>query len=212
MKRRTYIYLIIIVACLIYSVSDYFAAMRQSYNMYVEGEYYFKYEATIVNQHMNDDWWATPEAQNTDYSDPKNMLLRTTNVTVYAAGPHDGVCTVCYGDNVIEDFPVSVLKFEGDDAEYFKGSKTYTYDEYISQVRSIVKAKEEKHRLSDKAMCSFEQYKFFMIGFVCIDAVFGFILILLYRAELYNRFNLLLFFAALYSIFFDVISTFLMWS
>ncbi len=212
MKRRTYIYLIIIVACLIYSVSDYFAAMRRSYNMYVEGEYYFRYEATIVNQHTNDDWWATPEAQNTDYSDPKNMLLRTTNVTVYAAGPHDGVCTVCYGDNVIEDFPVSVLKFEGDDAEYFKGSKTYTYDEYISQVRSIVKAKEEKHRLSDKAMCSFEQYKFFMIGFVCIDAVFGFILILLYRAELYNRFNLLLFFAALYSIFFDVISTFLMWS
>ena len=212
MKRRTYIYLIIIVACLIYSVSDYFAAMRRSYNMYVEGEYYFKYEATIVNQHMNDDWWATPEAQNTDYSDPKNMLLRTTNGTVYAAGPHNGVCTVCYGDNVIEDFPVSVLKFADGDADYFKGSKTYTYDEYISQVRSIVKAKEEKHRLSDKAMCSFEQYKFFMIGFVCIDAVFGFILILLYRAELYNRFNLLLFLAALYSIFFDVISTFLMWS
>ena len=212
MKRRTYIYLIIIVACLIYSVSDYFAAMHRSYNMYVEGEYYFRYEATIVNQHMNDDWWATPEAQNTDYSDPKNMLLRTTNETVYAVHPHNGVCTVFYGDKVIEDFPVSVLKFEGDDAEYFKGSKTYTYDEYISQVRSVVKAKEEDHRLSSKAMCSFEQYKFFMIGFVCIDAVFGFILILLYRAELYDRFNLLLFFAALYSIFFDVISTFLMWS
>ena len=47
MKRRTYIYLIIIVACLIYSVSDYFAAMRRSYNMYVEGEYYFRYEATF---------------------------------------------------------------------------------------------------------------------------------------------------------------------
>lgn len=212
MKKRSYIYLIIIVACLIYSVSDYFAAMHRSYNMYVEGEYYFRYEATIVNQHMNDDWWATPEAQNTDYSDPKNMLLRTTNETVYAVHPHNGVCTVFYGDKVIEDFPVSVLKFEGDDAEYFKGSKTYTYDEYISQVRSVVKAKEEDHRLSSKAMCSFEQYKFFMIGFVCIDAVFGFILILLYRAELYDRFNLLLFFAALYSIFFDVISTFLMWS
>lgn len=212
MKKRSYIYLIIIVACLIYSVSDYFAAMHRSYNMYVEGEYYFRYEATIVNQHMNDDWWATPEAQNTDYSDPKNMLLRTTNETVYAVHPHNGVCTVFYGDKVIEDFPVSVLKFEGDDAEYFKGSKTYTYDEYISQVRSVVKAKEEDHRLSSKAMCSFEQYKFFMIGFVCIDAVFGFILILLYRAELYDRFNLLLFFAALYSIFFDVIFTFLMWS
>ena len=212
MKRRSYIYLIIILTCLIYSVGDYFAAMHQSYDKYMEGEYYFKYEATIVNQHMNDDWWATPEAQNTDYSDPKNMLLRTTNATVYAAGPHNGLCTVCYGDNVIEDFPVSVLKFEGDDADYFKGSKTYTYDEYISQVRSIVKAKEEDHRLSSKAMCSFEQYKFFMIGFVCIDAVFGVILILLYRAELYDRFNLLMFFTALYSIFFDVISTFLMWS
>lgn len=212
MKRRTYIYLIIIVACLIYSVSDYFAAMRRSYNMYVEGEYYFKYEATIVNQHTNDDWWATPEAQNTDYSDPKNMLLRTTNETVYAVHSHDGVCTVFYGDKVIKDFPVSVLKFADGDAEYFKGSKTYTYDEYISQVRSVVKAKEEDNRLSSKAMCSFEQYKLFMIGFVCIDAVFGVILILLYRAELYDRFNLLLFFAALYSIFFDVISTFLMWS
>ena len=212
MKRRTYIYLIIIVACLIYSVSDYFAAMRQSYNMYVEGEYYFRYEATIVNQHMNDDWWATPEAQNTDYSDPKNMLLRTTNETVYAVGPHNGVCTVCYGDNVIEDFPISVLKFEGDDAEYFKGSKTYTYDEYIAQLRAIIKAKDEKHRLSSKAMYTFEHYKFFMIGFVCLDAVFGFCLILLYRAELYDRFNLLMFFTALYGIFFDVISTFLMWS
>ena len=212
MKRRTYIYLIIIVACLIYSVSDYFAAMRRSYNMYVEGEYYFRYEATIVNQHMNDDWWATPEAQNTDYSDPKNMLLRTPNETVYAAGPHDGVCTVYYGDNVIEDFPVSVLKFEGDDAEYFKGSKTYTYDEYIAQLRAIIKAKDEKHRLSSKAMYTFEHYKFFMIGFVCLDAVFGFSLILLYRAELYDRFNLLMFFTALYGIFFDVISTFLMWS
>jgi hypothetical protein len=180
--------------------------------MYVEGEYYFKYEATIVNQHTNDDWWATPEAQNTDYSDPKNMLLRTTNETVYAVGPHNGVCTVFYGDKVIEDFPLSVLKFAGDDADYFKGAKKYTYDEYLSQVRSIIKAKEEKHRLSDKAMYAFEHYKFFMIGFVCIDAVFGFILILLYRAELYDRFNLLLFFAALYSIFFDVISTFLMWS
>ena len=140
------------------------------------------------------------------------MLLRTTNETVYAIGPHDGVCTVYYGSNVIEDFPVSVLKFEGDDAEYFKGAKKYTYDEYLSQVRSIIKAKEEKHRLSDKAMYAFEHYKFFMIGFVCIDAVFGVILILLYRAELYDRFNLLLFFAALYGIFFDVISTFLMWS
>ena len=140
------------------------------------------------------------------------MLLRTTNETVYAIGPHDGVCTVYYGSNVIEDFPVSVLKFADGDADYFKGSKTYTYDEYISQVRSIIKAKEEKQRLSSKAMCSFEQYKFFMIGFVCIDAVFGVILILLYRAELYDRFNLLLFFAALYGIFFDVISTFLMWS
>ena len=140
------------------------------------------------------------------------MLLRTTNETVYAVGPHNGVCTVYYGSNVIEDFPISVLKFEGDDADYFKGSKTYTYDEYLSQVRSIVKAKEEDNRLSSKAMCSFEQYKFFMIGFVCIDVVFGVILILLYRAELYDRFNLLLFFTALYSIFFDVISTFLMWS
>ena len=212
MKRRTYIYLIIIVACLIYSVSDYFAAMRRSYNMYVEGEYYFRYEATIVNQHMNDDWWATPEAQNTDYSDPKNMLLRTTNETVYAVHPHDGVCTVYYGSNVIEDFPVSVLKFEGDDADYFKGSKLYSYDEYIAQLRAIIKAKDEKHRLSSKAMYAFEHYKFFMIGFVCIDAVFGVILILLYRAELYDRFNLLMFFTALYGIFFDVISTFLMWS
>ena len=212
MKRRTYIYLIIIVACLIYSVSDYFAAMRRSYNMYVEGEYYFRYEATIVNRHTNDDWWATPEAQNTDYSDPKNMLLRTTNETVYAAGPHNGVCTVFYGDKVIEDFPVSVLKFADGDADYFKGSKLYSYDEYIAQLRAIIKAKDEKHRLSSKAMYTFEHYKFFMIGFVCLDAVFGFSLILLYRAELYDRFNLLMFFTALYGIFFDVISTFLMWS
>ena len=212
MKRRTYIYLVLVISCLIYSISDYFIAMHRSYDMYLAGDYYFKQTTLVVNPHMSDDWWATPEAQNTDYSDPKNMLLRTTGTSVYAFGPHDGVCTVYYGDNVIEDFPISNLQFENDDAEYFYGRKTYTYEEYLDRIEQIIKDHDENHLLSDKAMYGYRRYKPLMVTLICVDGVLALVLIILYRAELYDKFTLLMFIGALYSILFDVFTSIMLWS
>ena len=116
MERRRNIYFIIIVLCLIYAVADSFIAVRQSYDKYLSGEYFFRQKARTVDTH-GENWWATAEAQNMDYSDPKNVLLTSDNMSVYAVGPHDGVCTVCYGETVIEDFPIKNLKFEKDEED-----------------------------------------------------------------------------------------------
>ena len=185
--------------------------MHLSYDTYLAGDYYFKQTALVVNPNISDDWWATPEAQNTDYSDPKNMLLRTTGTSVFAVGPHNGVCTVYYGDNVIEDFPVSNLQFENDDADYFYGRKTCTYEEYLGKIEQIIKAHDENHLLSDKAMYGYRRYKPLMISLICVDAVLALVLICLYKAELYDKFNLLMFIGAIYSILFDVFTSIMLW-
>ena len=205
MGRRRNIYFIIIVACLIYAVSDYFIAMRQSYDKYVSGEYYFRQKAYTVDTH-SDSWVLTPEAQNTDYSDPKNVLLSSNNVSVYAVDPHDGVCTVYYGDNVIEDFPISNLRFENDDAEFFYGRKTYTYDEYIDIVGKMSKDELKSLRVSDKRMANFNEVKDSMFILIVVDIGLAIILFLLYRGEQDHWFNVVMLIGALYGVFFEIMT------
>lgn len=207
MRRRRNIYFIIIISSLIFAVADSFIAKRQSYEKYQKGEYYFRQKARTVDTH-SDTWWATPEAQSMDYSDPKNMLLTSGNISVYAYGPHDGVCTVCYNETVIEDFPIKNLKFENDDADYFYGSKTYIYEEYIDIVNNMDESQLKSLRVSDKAMANFKEIRKFMFILIGVDAVLAAILFLLYKAELDNAFNVLMFLGALYSVFFEVVTFF----
>ena len=158
MGRRRNIYFIIIITCLIYAVADSFIAVRQSYDKYLSGEYFFRQKARTVDTH-GENWWATAEAQNMDYSDPKNVLLTSDNMSVYAVGPHDGVCTVCYGETVVEDFPIKNLKFEDEEEDFFYGSKIYTYEEYVDIVSNMDESQLKSLRVSDKGMANFMEIR-----------------------------------------------------
>lgn len=208
MKRK--ILFIIIIISLIFSVTDYFIAKRVSYNKYLSGEYFFRYEATTLLMEDPDAWMNSIEAFNDaasrDYSDTKTMLLYGIEDTVWACNPHDGVCTVIYGDRVVEDFPVSNLKFENDDEAYFYGTKKLDYKEYIEYIDSLTKEQHQSYRLSDRRMADYKYAQtpmFIMSAFVL---VLGLVLFLLYRHELDSAIDLVLIMGALFSVIFELVS------
>ena len=63
-----------------------------------------------------------------------------------------------------------------------------------------------------KNMLTYRRYKPLMITLICVDGMFALVLIILYRAELYDKFTLLMFIGALYSILFDVFTSIMLWS
>ena len=199
----------IIISCLVFAVGDYFYSMRDSYNKYVSGEYFFRYRAKTTE--APDDWEEYFDPENPkpmpDYTDPKEMLLRTTNVGVYAYAPHDGVCTVIYGDNVIEDFPVSRLYFDSEeDEKLFKGTKQYTYDEYIEFVNGLTEDQLKSNYVSTKKVANYNDVRDFMFILIGVDVFFGIILFVVKRSGLEDKETLVLLGAALYSIFWEVIT------
>ena len=208
--KKVIMYLIII-SCLVFAVGDYFYSMRESYNKYVSGEYFFRYRAKTTE--APDDWTAYFDSENPkpmpDYSDPKENLLMTTNVGVYAYAPHDGVCTVIHGDNVIEDFPVSRLYFDSEeDEKLFKGIKQYTYDEYIELVNGLTDDQLKSNFVNTKEVANYNNVKGFMFTLIGVDVFFGVILFVLKRSDQDDKETLVLFLAALYSIFWEVITAF----
>ena len=208
MKRK--VLFIIIIISLIFSVTDYFIAKRVSYNKYQSGEYFFRYEATTLLMEDPGAWMDSIEAFNDaasrDYSDTKTMLLYGIEDTVWACNPHDGICTVIYGDRVVEDFPVSNLKFENDDEAYFYGTKKLDYKEYIEYIDSLTKEQHQSYRLSDRRMADYKYAQtpmFIMSAFVLL---LGLVLILLYRHELDSSIDLVLIMGALFSVIFEAVS------
>jgi hypothetical protein len=170
MKR---IILIIIIAVgLIGSVTDYVFTKHDSYNRYLEGEYYFLYEAqTCVPGDPN--YIITPDDPMfyADYSNPRNMLM-ISSLDVLVYNPHDGFCTVIYGDNVIEDFPLSHISISGEDLPYFNGTKQYTYEEYIGRLDSIPRKQISTTKtISDKHMADYRHIPPFTIIIGGIDAL-----------------------------------------
>lgn len=202
-----------IVISIVFSVTDYFAAQRSSYNKYLSGEYYFRYKATTILAQEPDSWMDSVEAfekaAERDYSDTKTMLLYGGVQTVWAGNPHDGVCTVIYGDRVVEDFPVSNLRFENDDETYFYGTKKLDYKEYIEFVNSLTDGELDSERVSDRKMASYKAAKSSMIMLIAVDLAVFVILFFLYRSELDFAFNLVLIVAAVYNILLELISVFI---
>ena len=134
---RRYIMVGIILIGLFGSIGDYFFSKSDSYDKYLEGEYYFIYEAETITA-RGPDYIMTPDDPMfyADYSDPRNMLLTNAlDCKVYNA--HDGVCTVIYGDNVIENFPVYRIRVSDEDYPYFHGTKKYTEDEYFAKLDGL---------------------------------------------------------------------------
>lgn len=207
--KKVIMYLIII-SCLVFAVGDYFYSMRDSYNKYVSGEYFFRYKAkTTEAPDPWENWDPNEPMPETDYSDPKEILLLSTNASVYAYGPHDGVCTVLYGDNVIEDFPLSRLNFENEtDKMLFNGTKVYTYDEYKEVVNGLTKDQLKSNIVSTKEVANYNRVKEFMFILIGVDVFFGIILFVVKRNELDDKEDLVLLLAALYSIFWEVITAF----
>lgn len=200
---------IIIVTCLVFAVGDYYYSQRDSYNRYLEGEYYFRYLVhTTEAPDPMDLYLANPNASLPDYSDPKEILLQTTNAAVYAYAPHDGVCSVIYGDNVIEGFPLYRLRFDGNDKEYFTGSRQYTYEEYIELLNGLSKDQLKSYFVSDSKMANYNNIKDFLIIIVGFDVVLFMVLFILKRSNLETKYDLVLFIASLYSIFWEIITYF----
>ena len=202
--------IIIIITSVIFSISDYFYTMRESYNKYLEGEYYFRYEATTVPIMDQDAWFESVEnfekVSSLDFSDTKIMLLYGGEQEVYASGPHDGVCTVIYGTQTVDDFPVYNLRFEGDDADYFFGRKQLTYEEYIDYVKNLSPEELKSDRVSSKKMASFKTVLEFTFILVGTEALICLILFILHRSDAKLWFDIVLVLGTLYCIFFEVIT------
>ena len=202
--------IIIIITSVIFSISDYFYTMRESYNKYLEGEYYFRYEATTVPVMDQDAWFESVEnfekVSSLDFSDTKIMLLYGGEQGVYASGPHDGVCTVIYGSQTVDDFPVYNLRFKGDDADYFFGRKQLTYEEYIDYVKSLSPEELKSDRVSTKKMASFKTVLEFTFILVGTEALICLILFILHRSDAKLWFDIVLVLGTLYCIFFEVIT------
>lgn len=202
-----------IIISLVFSVSDYFYTMHASYNKYLEGEYFFRYKATTILAMDQDAWFDSVEnfeyVSSLDFSDPKIMLLYGGEMEVYAYGPHDGVCTVLYGSQTIDDFPVSNLRFADGEFDYFSGTKQLTYDEYIEYVKSLTPDQLESKMVSSNKIASFkgvERNIFILLG------VEGTILVLLFifrKTDLGRVYDILLILGALYGIVFESASAYI---
>lgn len=203
---------IIIFSSVIFSISDYFYTMQESYNKYLDGEYFFRYRATTKLAMDQDAWFDSIEnfelASSMDFADTKTMLLYGGEFDVYACNPHDGICTVLYGTQTVDDFPVTNLQFSGDDEAYFYGTKQLTYDEYIDYVKSLSKDQLESELVSSSKMASFNSVLEFTFILAGIEAAFGIFLFILHKMEQDIMYDIVLAVGALFCIFFEIVTAF----
>ena len=146
-------YTIIIISLLIQAFFYMFVITGDSgstYDKYESGEYYLRARAYTTDFELTND--NALQYSELDMSDPKNMLLCTSNAEVFASDPKGPCCTVVYGENTINDFPLSRLKFKTDyDRDIFNGKK-YTKEEYDALIEVISKDPSMKDMLSDENM------------------------------------------------------------
>lgn len=146
-------YTIIIISLLIQTFFYLFVITGDSgstYDKYESGEYYLRARAYTTDFELTND--NALQYSELDMSDPKNMLLCTSNAEVFASDPKGPYCTVVYGENTINDFPLSRLKFKTDyDRDIFNGKK-YTREEYDALMEVISKDPSMKDMLSDENM------------------------------------------------------------
>ena len=146
-------YSIIIISLLIQTFFYLFVILDGSgstYDKYESGEYFLRARAYTTDFELTND--NALQYSELDMSDPKNMLLCTSNAEVFASDPKGPYCTVVYGENTINDFPLSRLKFKTDyDRDIFNGKK-YTREEYDALMEVISKDPSMKDMLSDENM------------------------------------------------------------
>ena len=197
---------------LFFGVGDYYFSMQDSYNRYLEGEYFFRYKATTVPVMQTDSWFDSIEnfetVSSVDFSDTMNLLLYADGMEVYACCPHDGVCTVIYGSQTVDDFPVYNLSFSGDDAELFNGTKQYTFEEYIEIVNNLTSDQLKSDLVSDKRMANYKQLPTFLLSMLGADVLVCVLLFLLRKHDSEFIKNLILVLAILYNLLIEIIAFF----
>jgi len=129
-KGKVFI-LTLMVGLIAFAVFGYKSAADISYESYVSGDYFFRYRATT----FNDDNGVV--LTYIDMTKTRNILWFSNNLEVLVSDPHDGVCTVFYNNEVIEDYPIGKLHINHEDADYFYGRKTYTESQYLDKLNSL---------------------------------------------------------------------------
>ena len=206
MKKRRVVSVSLIIACFLISVFDYYSNLNSSYKKYLSGEYFFREKAKTINIHENDNWWATDEAQNTDYSDPKNMLKRTSGATVYVSNPHNGLCTVWYGkETTIEDYSLADLELECEDTGYFYGTKQYTLKEYKEVLSRMSKEELKSPLVSDRKMAGFVSLKQYILFTGILSLALLALAVFFYIQEMEFALDLTLILGAGYSVLMRII-------
>ena len=201
---------IFIAVNLLFSIGDYLFVKNESYEKYLSGEYYFIYEANTVTPGMTD-YVMTPDDPMfyADYSDPRNILM-TNHMSVRVYNPHDGFCTVIYGDNFIEDFPLSHISLSAEDAPYFNGTKKYTEDEYFNKIEEIGKHMKDKDlslSINDKHMLDYRHAGTNLIWLLVYTGFLAAIYVIVYTTVGYHEYlDLILLGASGISIIFTLIS------
>lgn len=156
-KERTRIILAgFILLSLLFSFVSYFISKNISYQKYKSGEYFFREKAKTWSS-TNPYEILSEDSMNTDYSSPRNLLLRTNNVTVYAYDPEGPLCTVINGKDTIENFPIGNLNFENEDLGNFYGTRQYSSGEYFELINSLSKAEMNSPRVSTKKMVAYKE-------------------------------------------------------
>ena len=104
------------------------------------------------------------------------------------------------------NFPVSNLRFKGDDAAYFNGEKKLTYEEYIDYVKSLSDDQLHSDMVNTSKVASFKEVLEFSFILIGVESIVGIVLFLLHRAEQDVLFDIILFVGTLYCIFFEIIT------
>ena len=196
-------YTIIIISLLIQAFFYMFVITGDSgstFDKYESGEYYLRARAYTTDFELTND--NALEYSELDMSDPKNMLLCTSNAEVFASDPKGPYCTVVYGENTINDFPLSRLKFKTDyDRAIFNGKK-YTREEYDALMEVISKDPSMKDMLSDENMLPGKPDIIFPLGVLGASVVFCILLYVGREDEMFSEIILVAW--VLLSIFWDI--------
>ncbi len=202
-------YAIVIISLVIQTFFYLFVIMDASgstYDQYASGEYYFRARAYTTEFELTNDNYE--QYMNLDMSDPKNMLLCTSNAEVFASDPKGPNCTVIYGENTINNFPLYRLKFKTDyDREIFNGKK-YTKEEYDALIEVISKDPSMKNMLSDEKMIPGSTDITFPLVVLGASVVIGILLFFTREDEMLTEILIIIW--ILLSIFWDICSVYIL--
>lgn len=196
-----------ILLSLLFSFAGYFIAKNNSYQNYKSGKYFFREKAQTWSS-TNPYEILSEDSLNTDYSDPRNLLLRTNNATVYAYDPDGPLCTVINGKQTIEGFPIGNLNFENEDLGNFYGTKQYSSGEYFDLIDSLSKADLNSPRVSTKKMVAYKDSIKSAVMLLIVDLCLAIAIYAFLRFDFVKAVDVILILGAGISVVFNILAAF----